>query len=404
MSVNLFIYLGAVFASAFIAKVATSRLGIPEVTGYVIVGVLAGTSVTSLLGPSLLDTLAPVSDIALALIAFIIGVELRWKSLRKLGGSIVWIVLLEALGAFFVVYTAISFLFPGPLERALLLGAVAAATAPAATVAVIRQYRAKGPLTSTIMAVVGIDDAMALIIYVLVSSYAKMSLLGNQVQVWNALGSAAASLGVSLLLGAVFGLAYLLILRKTRDTAWIELLLAAVLLFLLGLSEQFHVSELLSVMVFGAVITNGSEVLSRRSSQIVDHLSPIFLAAFFVLGGAHLDITLIGAVGLIGLVYFAARTLGKVGGATIGAFLGRAPKTVRGRIGFALLPQVGVALALALSINKEFTSQAYGVVGTDIARYVINILLLTTILTEVVGPLATRRVLRRAGEIKTGDA
>jgi Kef-type K+ transport system membrane component KefB len=244
---------------------------------------------------------------------------------------------------------------------------------------------------------------MALIIYVVVSSYAKMSLRGAEVHVGAALLSAAASLGVSVLLGFLFGMVYVLVLRKFRDKGGIELLLAAWLLLLLGLSEYFHVSELLSIMVFGAVVTNGHAALSRRSSEIIDHLAPVFLAAFFVLGGAHLDITLIKAVGLIGLAYFVARSAGKIGGATLGAVIGKAPKGVRGRIGFALMPQVGVALALALSISREFTSQAYGAIGADIASYVINILLLTTILTEIVGPLATRRVLKSAGEINAGN-
>jgi Kef-type K+ transport system membrane component KefB len=153
-------------------------------------------------------------------------------------------------------------------------------------------------------------------------------------------------------------------------------------------------------MVFASIVVNTSPTLAKRSASIVDNFSPIFLVAFFILGGAHLDVRLIAEIGLLGLLYFALRSSGKIGGATLGALVGRAPKKIRWRIGFTLLPQVGVALALALSINQEFTREIYGARGAEIAHYIINILLFTTIITEIVGPILTRFNLRRAGEIQ----
>ena len=152
-------------------------------------------------------------------------------------------------------------------------------------------------------------------------------------------------------------------------------------------------------MAFGAVIVNTSPVLSKKSANIVTSLSPIFITAFFILGGANLNIALIKQIGVLGLFYFFARSLGKTGGASIGAIIGKAPKTVRSLVGFALLPQVGVALALALAINKEFTLPKYGNEGSTMATIVINVLLFTTIITEIVGPLLTRYALKKAGEV-----
>lgn len=400
MELNVFLYLSAIFLAAFVMKGVTGKLKIPEVTGYVLVGVMLGVSVLRLLSSSVLDHLSSVSTIALGIIAFIIGVELRIDVIKKLGKTILFIVLFECLTAFAFVYIGIMLLFPGNPETALLLGAVASATAPAATVAVIKQYGARGPLTSTIMAVVGIDDAMALIIYVIASAFVKASIIGGQVHVSKIILSTLVSIGESLALGVFAAFLFGVILKKSRSTDWIRLLLAAAILGLLGLSELLGCSELLAVMVFGAMMINRFPVLGKKSSSIIDDLSPYFLAAFFILGGAHLDLRSISKIGVMGLAYFGLRSSGKIGGASLGAILGKAPKNVRNNIGLALLPQVGVALALALSINKEFTKPEYGSAGAGMASAIINILLFTTVITEVVGPLLTRFALRRSGEAK----
>jgi Kef-type K+ transport system membrane component KefB len=184
-----------------------------------------------------------------------------------------------------------------------------------------------------------------------------------------------------------------------KNNDWITLLLTAFIFGLLGVSELLHISELLSIMVFGMIVANASPVLSKKSEGILGSFTPIFLAAFFILGGAHLNLGLISKIGLLGLVYFASRSIGKVGGATLGAFIGRAPKKVRGLIGLSLLPQVGVALALALAISKQFNAPRFGEAGQELAAVIINVLLFTTIITEVVGPLLTRMALSKAGEI-----
>jgi Kef-type K+ transport system membrane component KefB len=151
-------------------------------------------------------------------------------------------------------------------------------------------------------------------------------------------------------------------------------------------------------MVFAAGIANRSRTLSRRSMEVLRTSSPVFLAAFFVFGGAHLDVSSVTSVGLLGLVYFFARAVGKIGGASLGALIGGAPASIRRRVGFALLPQVGVALALALSVQKDFARPEFGPRGFELATIVINVLLLTTVLTEIVGPILTRRMLSAAGE------
>ena len=214
-------------------------------------------------------------------------------------------------------------LYPDNPYLALLLGSVASATAPAATIAVIKQYKAKGSLTSTIIAVVGIDDAMALIIYVFASSIVKAGLTGGHARMIQIVGTTLLSIGESVALGAVCALLFKLLLNKVRDSELILLMIAAVIMGLLGTSEMLGVSELLSIMSFGCVLVNTAPQLAKRSGGLIEHFSPVFLAAFFLLGGAHLDIRLLKQIGVMGLIYFAARGAGKMGGASLGAVLGR---------------------------------------------------------------------------------
>lgn len=401
MALNNFVFIGLILFVAFFAKSVARRLRIPEVTCYVLAGILLGGSILNVLSDDLVTALQPLSTVALGIIAYMIGIELKLDVLKKLGKSIFFIVLFESFGAFLVVFLALSLLFPGTLNQSLLLGAVASATAPAATVAVIRQYKAKGALTSTILAVVGLDDAVALIIYVFASSFVKSSLSGVGIQLGNIFLQAGLSILSSLALGAAMAFFFIALVRRLRENDWITLALAAFILTILGLAEALGVSELLAIMVFSALVANLAPVVAKKTEGILEYFTPIFLAAFFILGGAHLNVRLILNIGLVGLAYFAARALGKIAGAGLGAWIGGAPEKIRKYTGFALLPQVGVALALALSVKKDFDIPKYGDAGHGMAILIINVLLFTTIITEVVGPLLTRAMLRKAGEIES---
>jgi len=400
VEINLFIYLGLIFGISFLNRRFALKFKIPEVTGYVLLGVVLGKSLLNILDIETVEQFHYLSSIALGIIAFSIGIELKWKIIKKLGKSIIYIVILESMGAFIIVFISLELIFKMDIYMAILLGSVASATAPAATVAVIRQYKAKGSLTSTILAVVGIDDAAALIIYVIASNFSKSLILGNKVDIAKIIQTAVIAIIFSIIIGIIFALIYILLLKKIRDSISIQILLVGFIILLLGICEYFQISELLAIMVFGATITNLSPVITKKSEAITEFFTPIFLAVFFILGGAHLDISVVNKIGLMGLVYFIARSIGKIGGASLGAKLGKAPEKIQKYIGFALLPQVGVALALALSIKKDFSLPIYGQKGKEVAIIVINILLFTTIITEVIGPFLTKYVLQKSGEIK----
>lgn len=397
---NILIVLSVLFFIAYINKIMSPKLKIPEVTGYVLIGVIA-SFISSLffernIFDSVLDSLDIISSIALSIIGFSIGIELKWSTIKKLGSSIFYIVFLETFITFILVFFAMRF-FNFEVYTSLLMGAVASATAPGATVAVIKQYKAKGPLTSSILAVVGIDDAFALSIYVVAASVAKSILKGEALNIVSTFIKVLSSISLSVIIGLIVALIYLFILKKTKDTDTIEILLIACLFSLLGLSEVIHISELLTVMTFGAVITNFSKVVTNKSESIVNKFTNLLVGSFFITGGAHLDTRVIFSVFSIGLVYFIVRMLGKILGATCGAYLGKAPKDVKKYIGFTLLPQVGVGLALAIAIRKDFPNVVTK--GQDLGYFIFNILLFTTLITEFVGPMLTKNVLIKVKEI-----
>jgi len=368
------------------------------VTGYVLLGVVLGVSLLRLLHEEALQHMDLVNDLALGLIGFTIGSELRRDVFKKLGKSIFLIALFESLCAFILVTVFVYLLDPTRIYLALILGAVASATAPAATVYVIQQYKTKGPLTSTILAVVGIDDAIALMIFVFAAAVTKSLLSVEHISSLHIILTPVLEILFSLLLGTMLGLLFVWLFRRVRFPDDLSLGIIGFILLGLGIAEHFHLSGLLAIMAFGSVSSNMNLMLNNRSGKVLEQFSPILFACFFIFGGAHLNLTLLPKVGVLGLVYLIARMAGKMGGASLGAWISRAPPSVRKYIGFALIPQVGVAIALAILVKKEFGTGAFGEEGMHLAEVVINVLLFTTIITEIVGPLLTKMALTRAGE------
>jgi len=395
---NALIYLALAAFAAFWAKRLTSKIGIPIVTGYVLVGVVLGISVLKVFHLEILDSMTMVNDFALGVIGFTIGAELRKEVFAKLGRSIVLIALCEAFLTFVLVTGATFLMDPSRFYQALILGAVASATAPAATVYVIQQYKAKGPLTSTILAVVGIDDAFALVIFVFASVIVKGLLHAEHIAVMEVILTPVKEIGLSVILGVGMGFLFGWIFRKVRFPDDLLLGLAAFILAILGLAKTGHLSGLLAAMAFGTTVSNLNGALTHRSAKLLEGLSPLLFAYFFIFAGSHLDVGLLPQIGLLGLVFLIARSTGKISGASLGAWIGRAPDVVKRYVGLALIPQVGVAIALAIMVRQEFGTGGYGQAGEDLALLVINILLFTTVITEVVGPLLTKWALTKSGE------
>lgn len=379
----------AIICGYFIGKLI-NKLKIPSVAGYVIAGLLLGQSFLGVFNEAFIEATSSISDLALGLIAFSIGGELLASELKKIGIKVFIIAFFEAFFAF-VCVTGAMLLLKQPMETALLLGAVASATAPAATVMVINELGAKGPLSKTLIAVVAIDDAICLMIYAVASSIAKVLITNTQNVEWShVMISPLIEIGGSIILGMVIGAIVVVILSKVSFTREILTVVIAAILLTLGIATKLGLSALLCNMSLGIMVANLSSNKTKAFATIEAITAPIY-TAFFVLAGARLQISLLGQIGVIGVVYTIARIVGKVSGASCGAIITGAEPSVKKYIGLGLLSQIGVAVGLAIVISHEFA-------GTEIGNLVITILLATTIITEIIGPLCTRYAIVKAGE------
>jgi Kef-type K+ transport system membrane component KefB len=395
---NTLLLLGIVLGVAVLGEGLARITRLPRVTGYVILGVFFGQSLIGVFDTTFITHTAIVNELALAAMAFAIGSELKAELFKKLGRSIAFIVVGEAILAFIFVSLGMYLMNPDKLYQALVLGAVASATAPAATVAVLSQYKARGPLTSTILAVVGIDDAISLVIFAFATTVAKTILSGTQLSLGELALKPLIEVFGAVAVGIAVGWLFKLFFGKVRHPDELLIRLGASLFIILGITTQLGFSELLAIMAYGAYMANTDPMMSNRSLNIVNTLAPLFFAMFFILAGARLNVSLLPAVGLMGLVYTLLRMGGKFAGGTLGALLGKAPVVVKKYVAMGLIPQVGVAVALAILVDRTFGTGTYGEAGVNLATVVINILLFTTIITEVVGPVLTRFAITQAGE------
>ncbi len=406
---NIVLYLAEAFLVAYAMRIVSLRLKIPTVSGYVVGGVLLGGTLFIwlpgagrlverwLFSEKALEQLLFINHIALGTISLAIGTELEWKHIRHIGKSIASIAFFEAIGAFLLV-TAVTWFVTRDFPLAFVLGAVSSATAPAATVAVIQQYHARGPLTNTILAVVGIDDAISFFIFAFALAVAKSNIRGEHIDIVNGVLRPVLEIGVSVLIGATIGFigARLLMSAKDHDSALF--ILAAVILWVSGVSSAAGVSELIANMASGVVIVNTYPQLKNKIRSIFSAFMPMLYALFFIIGGAHLDLSSLPSIWLIAIVYFIARASGKIAGAYSGASLSKSLPQVRKYVGLSLLPQVGAAVGLALVVQEEFGKGAYGAEGANLAHITMNVLLVTTLMTEFIGPYLMKNALIKAGE------
>lgn len=377
------------------------RIRLPSVTLFVLLGVFFSASVFPVLPASLLGGLDFISDAALAVIGFSIGLELRGSILKTLGKSIFWITFLESVLSFLFVAGTMAFFFPEQLPIAVLLGSIASATAPAATMAVIQQLKAKGPLTTTITAVVGIDDVAALIIFSIALAPVRVVFFSSGPVspiswLWPLF-----EIVFSIGLGAIAALPAIHLLKRMKLAEDGLFFSFGLLLVMAGLSNFLGLSTLLGTMTFGLVLTNAQPMAAQRAASAIQQTRPVLLALFFSLAGTRLDLSSLPSLWLPALVYVVARAGGKVFGASAGAAIGKAPPIVRKYVGWSLLPQIGVAVALALQIDQLFRSSPREDVR-KIGTMIVGILLATTVFTETIGPFLTRRSLMRAGEAEGG--
>ena len=388
-----------------------ARLRIPQVVGYIVIGVLAilvGGVWFHAISAEDIQRLEPISLFALAIIGFSVGGELKKEVFQKHGKGFIIVLLCEGLTAalFVTILTGLvtcpwSKLAEGSIIRvlshgnwslALLLGAIASATAPAATVDVLWEYKTRGILTTTVLAIVALDDGLALFLYGFASSVADL-LSGNAAfSLMNALGKPLYYILGSIVLGALVGSAYAVVLRIFYNREIILPLCIGGLLSIIGICHYLDLDLILAAMSSGAMVVN---LAPRRSREAFDQLArfapPIFVL-FFVLVGAHLQPkAMAGWMIVVAVAYVVGRTAGKFLGSYLGSRWGGLPAKVRKYLGFCLFSQAGVAIGLAILAGHRFPGET--------AQSIILVIAATTFLVQIIGPPSVRFAVIRAGEV-----
>ena len=385
---NTLFYLAVILFTGLLFSWLMKLVKLPNVTGYLIGGLLIGPYCLKLLPVDFVEDMNLVSEMALAFIAFSIGSEFQLSYLKKVGLTPIVIAVMEAFAAAILVTAALA-LFGFDLELALLLGAIASATAPAATIMVVRQYKAKGPVTETLLSVVALDDAAALIAFGF--AFAAVNTLSNpgSSSLLLSLLSPVVEIFAALVLGFLLGLVFTIVLRRLKNDSN-RLILTIGFVFLgSAIADWLGLSALLLCMCMGAMVVNRAK--EAPAVLRLDGLTPPIFLMFFAISGAELNIAVLPTIGLVGIIYVITRVIGKILGASLGAVLMKAPDTVKKYLGFTLIPQAGVAIGLSLIASQSIP--AYG-------QTIRAVVLCGTMIYELIGPAVTKLGLMKAGEIK----
>ncbi len=391
---NTLLSAGLILILGFIGARLLKYARLPSVTAFLLVGILIGPHVLNLVTEGIFSASDFFSNLVLGVIAFSLGENFRLEEIKKGMKQVMWISLTAAVATWLLVSGAIiSYLIivGQPMYPAIVLGAAAAATAPAATVLVIREYRASGFFTEMLLKVVAIDDAWCLMLAALAIAFAN-AMRADVFQISIVFAGIGEIFG-ALIIGASFGYLFSFLRRFVKTSGEFLVYIFGLILLNVGFSIAIHVSILLSSMMMGIVVIN----LARENYKFFEVIrtvdAPLYLI-FFILAGAHLDFTILYKMGIVGVLYIIFRVIGKVYGAKLGARISKAPKPIENWIGLTLTPQAGVALGIGLVAKSTFP---------DFGNYIFTVIAATTVIFELVGPLLTKISLIKVGEIPSTE-
>ncbi len=399
MEMNLLLAIGIITVIGFLGGWLTERVKFPRITGYIIIGMLLSPSLLNIISAATIENLDIMTNIALGVIAFLIGGSLHLKTLRILGRSIAWITPFESLSAWLIVTLLLAFLSPliltisnatmsqTYLPIALLIGAVSCATAPAATMAIIQEYKAKGSLTTTLLAVVALDDAIAVLVFSIALGISR-SLIGTEgIPFYEMLGVPFLHIAEAIALGILCGFALIYIAKLVKTPDLLLVIVFGMIMLCGGIAEFLGISVILANMVTGFIVIN--TVRQREMFFAVERIENVIYTIFFVLAGLHFDLSVMKTAGILALLIVLGRCLGKYFGARVGATISHASAEVKKYLGLALLPTAGVAIGLALVAKSAFPT--FGAI-------LLNTVLTSVIINELIAPPLTKYAILKSGE------
>ena len=380
--------LSAILLAGFLLTRITKLAKLPNVTGYIVAGIIIGPYVLNLIPHEMVESMGFVSDIALAFIAFSVGRFFRRDTFRETGTGVIIITLVESLLAGVLITLLMYWFFPLSWDFCLMLGAIGTATAPASTIVTIRQYHARGNFVNTLLQVVALDDAVCLLVFSIAISIVNLNAKATS-------SSSEIILPIlynlsALVIGALSGALLSRLITPARSEDNRLILAISLLLAISGFCAALNISPLLSCMLLGATYINMTE--DKELYKQVERFAPPILSIFFVVSGMNLDITLFGTLGVIGAAYFIIRIVGKYLGAYLGALAVGASKEVRNYLGLALTPQAGVAIGLAFLGKTSLPP--------DTGNMLLTIILSSSVLYELIGPICAKIALFCSNTIK----
>ena len=402
---NTLLVLGLLLTSGIVLGELGEKLGFPRVTGYILAGVLLNPEIFHLVPVSFVQSSEPITNVSLAILTFSVGGTLAIGPLKELGKGIAFIALGEAeLAALMVtVGSMVALPFLAHIQGAtfiatylplgLLLGALASPTDPSATLAVMHQYKAKGPVSFTVMGVAALDDALGIMNFSVATALAAIFSTNTALQVGSLLAPVGL-IGASIVLGIACGLLFHFATRVLHDVPEGIFLVTviAVLALCYGLATLLDLDQLLATMTVGITVVNFGRQRDRIFRLIEDYAEPLVFVLFFTISGMYLDFSVLLKFFPFVLLFVAFRAIGKLSGAFAGATIAHATHTVRKYTGWGLLPQGGIVIGLALIMRQN---PAFA----DISNIIVSVTIGATVIHELIGPVTSKLALQKAGEL-----
>jgi Kef-type K+ transport system membrane component KefB len=391
--------LGILLVGSYFTGKLTERFKIPAITGFIIAGLILGPSITGIIHIELQKTLGSITEIALAIIALAIGSEFSLVKLRKVGKAVVIITVVQLLMTFTIVTTSL-WIAGMEIRIASLLGAIATATAPAATVAIIRNLKARGPFVDHLFGVVALDDAGCILLFSTVLAFAGSAFGDISLSFFQTISHALIEIFLSLVIGLIGGGALFVFVRNLRRNNEILIISLGLVFLIAAVTAALHLSALLASMAAGMILAN----LSRRSYRILhslENVSPPLYAAFFAIAGTELNISVFssGRIIFLGSLFILTRAIGKFGGVSIGATLAGSDRLIRKYLGFSMLPQAGVAIGLVLFLQSSPVFASCSAELATIVDTMVSIVLFSVFINELAGPPFSRYAVIRGATL-----
>lgn len=383
-----------VLVAGIIGGKVAKILKLPNVSGYLVAGLFLGPTFFRLISSQDGSKFSIISELALGIIAFSIGSEFVVKEMMKVGKAIFIITLAEVVGAIAVVFSIMFFLCNQEFAFSIVIASMSAATAPAATLLVMKQYRAHGPLTKTVLPVVALDDVFGIAAFGIAMSLAIISIGNTETSLFKMISGPFIEIIGSGLLGLMLGLILTFITKKTKDRDESQVISLTAIGIAIGLSNLLHLSPLLTSIMMGATLANLHHRPQQVFSSLNDFASPVYVL-FFTLAGASLDLAILKSIGIIGVAYIFARAAGKMLGGWLGAVSVKAEKTVVKYLGLTLLPQGGVSIGLSVLVRQQLPEY--------LAVNITTIIMASVLVYEVSGPIFAKIAIQKAGEVNGLD-